>query len=278
MYLPIMPKKSHIKVAPTAYSVARARGVSDIPFAKKIAKWLGKELSKQKGFVSYPIGSKLTVTVEARYKLINKIVLRHNPAQILELACGLLPRGYLFSKQGITYVETDLSNLVELKKKMYKTIFPKLSQNLFLEEANALSKKELDRAAKHFDKNKPLVITHEGLLRYLSFKEKTKVAKNIHSLLEEFGGVWITCDITLIKLLPKRDLKNIKSRIGMDVSKNAFRNLTHAKKFFSNLGFKVKVHKLQEIQSSLSAPKVLGLTKKEVEQMLDFYVVEMTLK
>jgi len=269
---------SFSRVASTAYSVARSRALSDIPFAKKIAKWMGEELNDENRVVSDAFEPKRVITIEARYKLLDKLILQYNKGQVLELACGLLPRGYLFSKQGIIYVETDLSNLVSLKKKMYKSVFPKLPKNLFLEKANALSKKDLFNAAKHFNKNKPLVITHEGLLRYLTFEEKTIFAMNVHSLLEEFGGMWITCDITLAKMLPKNTVKKIKERIGMDVSGNAFRNVTHAKRFFTELGFKVKVHSPQEVLGELSTPKVLGLSKKEAKKMLDFYVFEMTVR
>ena len=34
----------------------------------------------------------------------------------------------------------------------------------------------------------------------LNFKEKTKVAKNVYTLLKKFGGVWITPDITFVEL------------------------------------------------------------------------------
>jgi O-methyltransferase involved in polyketide biosynthesis len=262
------------RVASTAYSVARSRALSDIPFAKEISEWMEKELGENK-IVSDAFKPKRVVTIEARYKLLNKLILQHNKGQVLELASGLLPRGYLLSKKGITYVETDLANLVSLKKRMYKSIFLKTSSNLFLEKANALSKKELLFACRHFT-SKPLIITHEGLLRYLTFNEKRIVASNIHFLLEKYGGKWITCDITLARFLPPFALKKIKDRIGMDVSRNAFRNVTHAKKFFTSLGFKVKVHRSKEILFELSTPAVLGLTAKETKLMLDFYVFEMT--
>ncbi|MFA6269223.1 MAG: hypothetical protein WCW13_02190 [archaeon] len=273
-----MTKSSHLRVAPTAYSVARSRALSDIPFAKEIAQWMGKELGDEERIVYDAYEPKQVVTLEARYKLIDKLILQHNPTQVLELACGLLPRGYLFSKQGITYVETDLKDMVLLKQKMYRAVFPALPKNLFLEEANALSKRDLSRVAKHFDKKKSLIIMHEGLLRYLNFKEKTLVAKNIHSLLEEFGGVWITSDITLKKMLPAKTLKKIKERIGMDVSQNAFSNIREAQTFFENLGFEIKVHCRTEIQSELSTPKLLHLNKQEVKRMLEYYVVEMSVK
>jgi hypothetical protein len=160
---------------------------------------------------------------------------------------------------------------------MYKEVFPALPKTLFLKKANALVKKDLVKATRHFEKI-PIIVTHEGLLRYLNFNEKTKVAKNIHSPLEEFGGVWITCDITLAKMLPKSTLKKIKDRIGLDVSKNAFRNVTCAKKFFKQLGFEIKVHSLKEIQNELVTPKVFKLTKNQTKRMLDFYVFEMRVK
>jgi len=38
------------------------------------------------------------------------------------------------------------------------------------------------------------------LLRYLTKDEKAIVAKNIYKILEEFGGVWITSDISLKRI------------------------------------------------------------------------------
>jgi len=273
-----MVKRSHTRVAPTAYSVARSRALSDIPFAPEIAKWLEKDLRDKKRIVSDAFKPKQVVTIEARYKLLDKLVLENCSGQVLELAAGLLPRGYLFSKKGITYVETDLANLATQKKRMYKSIFPKLPNTLFLEKADATKRKDLTRVARHFDKKKPLVVTHEGLLRYLTFEEKALVAKNIHLLLEEFGGVWITCDITLKKMLPKSTLRKIKKRIGMDVSKNAFKSVKHAKRFFSELGFSVVVHSPAEIQSELVTPKLFKLDEQKVSKMLNFVVFEMWAK
>jgi O-methyltransferase involved in polyketide biosynthesis len=268
-------------IIPTAFSVARSRAFSDIPFSKETATWLEEKVKLFDPKVSGRAIGK-AVTLEARYKLINKILLQHNNPQILELACGLLPRGYVFAKEGVTYVETDLADMVALKKNLYKEVYPKLPKNLFLKTANALNMEELTKVTSVFDA-KPISVTHEGLLRYLNFEEKEKVAKNVHSLLGKYGGVWVTCDITLIESMLAEDKKNhslarTKQMTGMDVTKNAFRDLAHAKNFFEELGFNVKVHSLSEIKDELITPKKLMTTKEELEKDLSWVVVEMTLK
>ncbi|MEK6958853.1 MAG: hypothetical protein AABW59_02290 [archaeon] len=64
----------------------------------------------------------------------------------------------------------------------------------------------------------------------------------------------------------------------MDVSKNAFRNVKHAKQFFEELGFKVTVHSPKEIQDELVTPKLFKLSKQKAVKMLDFVVFEMRAK
>ena len=93
----------------------------------------------------------------------------------------------------------------------------------------------------------------------------------------------MTCDISLKKSMLAEDKKmgslaQTKKMTGMDVTKNAFRDIEHAKEFFTSLGFEVKVHPLTEIRSELVTPKVLGLKEEEVGRDLSWVVVEMKVK
>jgi O-methyltransferase involved in polyketide biosynthesis len=269
--------KDYSAIGPTAYSVARSRALSDIPLAKEIADWATEKVVFRKDNPDSVLPRKV-LNIEARYKLIDKVISKYNPVQILELASGLLPRGYLFAKKGVTFVETDLPEMMEIKKRMLNELSLKIPPTLFLEKANALDLKALENACKHFDSTKPIAIINEGLLRYLNFEEKTIVAQNVHSLLERFGGVWVTSDITLAKRFTPEKLAKIKNQIGMDVTPNLFKDLKHAKKFFTDLGFKIKIHPFKEIYPELVSHKGKEISAAELKYALGWYVVEMRVK
>jgi len=266
--------KDYTNISPTAYSVARSRAQTNIPLSKEIADWAMEHVVLRKDNPDAYLVRRV-LNVEARYKLIDKVISSHNPTQILELASGLLPRGYLFASKGVTFVETDLPEMMENKKRMFNDLSLKSPQKLFLEKANALNLKELESACKHFSEKEPLVIINEGLLRYLNFEEKTIVAQNVHSLLERYGGVWITSDITLAKRFTPEGIAKIKNNIGLDITPNLFKDLKHAKKFFTDLGFKIKLHPFKEILPELTSHKGKELSAAELKYALAWYVVEM---
>jgi O-methyltransferase involved in polyketide biosynthesis len=138
-----------------------------------------------------------------------------------------------------------------------------------------LNLSDLNQATKHFDK-KPITIVNEGLLRYLSFEEKTIVAKNIHHLLKRFGGVWITPDITLKKVLHEMGKEhNYKVSLitGINVDDNRFENEEAARTFFENLGFSIERHSFMEVWDELVSPKNLGMSDEEAKRFTGSGVV-----
>jgi O-methyltransferase involved in polyketide biosynthesis len=150
---------------------------------------------------------------------------------------------------------------------------------LHIEDGNALDRDSLFAATKYF-KDKPVAVIHEGLLRYLNFEEKKTVANNIHALLEKFGGVWITSDITLKRVLSgerqeERDdnRKRVLALSGIDIGANTFENEDDAKKFFEELGFSVERHGFMEVADELVSPARIGLPRDEVENLLKDPVV-----
>jgi O-methyltransferase involved in polyketide biosynthesis len=140
--------------------------------------------------------------------------------------------------------------------------------HLFLEQGDALSQDDMQRATVHFSMPQPLAIVHEGLMRYLTFEQKAQVAKNIKALLETYGGVYITPDITLKVFIDERMKKIFSNMVGMDVSANAFENIEAAEKFFDDLGFTVEKHPFTEIKDELVSPQRLGLSEEQVQEAI----------
>ena len=94
-----------------------------------------------------------------------------------------------------------------------------------------------------------MAIATEGLLRYLTFEEKTQLAAHVHEILGRYGGWWITPDIHLKEwaaLQTPAYRKTETATLGRDLSANYFDDLDHAQAFFESCGFAVDSRPLLE--------------------------------
>lgn len=277
--------EAYAKIMQTAWPVAYARTFSDIPYTKEVFQELLslRGIERSELYDETQIRVSLAPQFEARHKLIDQLLKEADVHQILELASGLSTRGLIWTgNPAITYVETDLPDMVREKENIVTSLISKgtlpARPNLHFAEANALSFAELKLAIAAF-KQEPLAVIHEGLLRYLDFSEKQKVAENVHALLSEFGGVWITSDISLAKIIAKdaqtaqRRLGKISGLTGRDIARNLFKDVDHARSFFEDLGFSVESHGFSEVAQELVSPQALSLDHATVSEQLGTAVV-----
>jgi O-methyltransferase involved in polyketide biosynthesis len=280
--------ENYTSIIPTAYVTAYPRIFTDIPNSKEIFNELKnlREISGKPPIDDEQKVSRLAPELEARHKLIDKLILDTKITQVLELAAGLSPRGLTFTANPSNiYAELDLDEMAKMKQQILRKI-AKLPQNLKIISGNALKMDDLDRSVLSFDKQTPIAVINEGLLRYLNFDEKAIVARNVHALLERFGGVWITSDTTPRKFLATQDKvtkkdfnKKLSSLSQKNFENNMFEDNEHAVKFFSDLGFSIEVHPFIEIIDELSSPKELGYSRSETMGLLgEAVVVVMRLK
>lgn len=187
--------------------------------------------------------------MEARFKSVNHILEEYRATQVLELAAGLSPRGMDFARRGVTYVEADLDESTELKRVIVSDVLSEMPANLHLCAANVVDRGQLLRCAEMFDR-KPVAVTAEGLLRYLTFEEKRLLAANVREILSHFGGLWATTDIHLRKyaLSHRRAVRHATETeiLGRDLDPNYFDDLDHAQRFFGECGFAVDSRPLLE--------------------------------
>jgi len=281
--------KPYEKISPTAWKTAYLRTFADIKYAREIFEELEENLKASispEELKKFNESNKpeLAPQYEARYKLLNKLLKESGINQFLELASGFSPRGILMTEENpsIEYVEVDLPGILSEKKKIVEKLIAKSKlrrrDNLHFEEENALETNSLLEAA-HFFQQKPIAVFHEGLLRYLNFEEKAIIAKNIHSLLERFGGVWITPDISMKKIIQaEKDIygenKTFSEKMtGINIEENLFENEEQAQKFFRGLGFTIERHSLLEILNQLVSPQRLSLSRQVVEDQISPVVV-----
>ena len=261
--------KSYESVSDTAIRTAYARTFSDIPYSKETYEWLRKNCSEE-----VILNKLLAPEMEARYKLIDKLLKETGITQILELASGYSSRGLIFSENGYHYVEMDLEGVSNNKKRMINEIF-KMNDNLNIVSGNALNIEDYYKCNKFFSDNQKLAIINEGLLRYLTFDEKRKVAQNIYQELKKYGGVWITCDVTPMKYIEVQNKLNISTKINKD-DKSLRQNLNdrfldeeHIRKFFGEIGFNdIEIHHDIEVKAELKSLDSIGMDKDYFDELL----------
>jgi O-methyltransferase involved in polyketide biosynthesis len=244
------------KISFTSKLTAYMRQFADITFASDVADLIGAgkafdALLRQHALKPDDLTWYAPI-FEARHKSIGAMIRRSNGHQVLELASGFSPRGLAVTADPkITYVETDLPQTIVEKRRLLSAISKRHRlmprDNFRIVGANALEREQLQAATTYFQPGQPLLIVHEGLLQYLSSSETEQVARNIHELLGQYGGAWITPDFSL-----KADAENLSAqqetfrRIIAEATErtmynNAFENMEHLREYFRGLGFQIEV-------------------------------------
>lgn len=275
----------HSKISPTAKLVAYWRQFSDVPYAKEVSEFIGaKQLSEKilQSSTSLENMAWLAPMIEARYKSINSAIQKEGIKQIFELASGVALRGLtLTSDPEVVYVETDLKGISEEKKSLVDKIRALHSlaprQNLHFETVNVLSLQEIEKASSHFKPSQPIAIIHEGLMPYLSVPEKEILAKNIHTLLTRFGGVWITPDFTHKKELEKSwnrngEMEKMIQTVGSLTERNfkdaAFESDEDIHKFCDRMGFEFTVSPQMDGSFKLTSTESVSVPKSVIDELL----------
>jgi O-methyltransferase involved in polyketide biosynthesis len=275
--------EQYTTIIPTAYLTSYPRIFTDIPYSKEIFTELEHILQQKDGAV---VGEELKVKklapeIEARYLLVNNLLRKSGVHQVLELASGLSSRGLVMSRDPeVKYAELELGQMADIKKEIVYRLIG-LRDNLRIVSGNALRLSDLEKAVEYFDHGKQICVINEGLLRYFDFSEKAQVARGIHLLLEQFGGLWITPDITLKKLLETQDKmtmpgknKMISASTGKNYhGDNSFENSEQAIKFFEDQGFSVETHQFSEVASLLVSPRELDIAEIEAEKIISHGMV-----
>jgi O-methyltransferase involved in polyketide biosynthesis len=263
-------------VIPTGWLTAYGRSFSDIPYAPEVFAALDTLHNKDESaeLLQKMKNTDLAPKFEARYKLLNILLKQTNATQILEVAAGLSTRGLdMTANPAITYVEVDLPLMMRDKRHIFTELraagkIPN-RPNLHLEDGNAMVLQDLQRATRVFQPDKPLTILTEGLLRYLTLAEQATYTDHMVQLLKQFGGTWITPDISIIykgdgTTTARRSM--IAQITGKDTSHNRFHDMAEAKKFFENRGLHVTQHNFEEVIGQLTSPQSLGLTSEQTRK------------
>lgn len=148
------------------------------------------------------IGSDIKTTLLQRHFLIDReldaLIAAHPRLQVLEIACGLSPRGHRFCQRhpGITYVEADLPGMAARKRALLSPL-ASLDARHRLVTCNILDQGTSDSLeaviAREFDPALPLVVITEGLVNYFDLDTISGVWRRLALALRAFpAGTYLT--------------------------------------------------------------------------------------
>lgn len=190
------PANSFDKISRTALMVAYIRQFTDIPYSKEIAKLVNAQAVVEKlieNTSDRPV--EVGIYIEGRYKFVNKLLAQSQVTQIIELASGLQPRGMIMTENPeVTFIESDLPGILAQKQEIAQKLVGQRLNYYFTAINAANINNEFPLHVNYLNTQKPVVITCEGLMMYLTFPEKQMVFKNIREMLQIYGGIWITPD------------------------------------------------------------------------------------
>jgi O-methyltransferase involved in polyketide biosynthesis len=177
-------------------------GLSDAHFATGRGKLFFTLLRPFEYCARCLIGSDIKTTLLQRHFLIDReleaLIAAHPGLQVLEIACGLSPRGHRFTRRhaGLFYVEADLPGMVARKRRLLEQI-GSLDGNHRLVVCNILDRGTHDSLeeviAREFDTARPLAVITEGLVNYFDLTTISAVWQRLADALRAFpAGVYLT--------------------------------------------------------------------------------------
>jgi O-methyltransferase involved in polyketide biosynthesis len=219
----------------------------ELPFVRDAAEIvLGKEaLAAEHARLRNLVGWQMRLThfVE-RYKSLDALLAASGITTIVELAAGLSLRSLaLAQRQHVTYLDTDLPEMIETKRDLVEQLaVGALVGDVSLRAMYALAERELATAIVELPAG-PIAIINEGLLMYLDDAEKRRLLASVREVLVRRGGVWITADIYL-KTPPQmpqigRDDRLHDFLVTHRVEENKFASLAAAEQLFADAGFAI---------------------------------------
>ena len=289
----------HYRISPTAIFCAKVRAeYMNMPYTKEIYQeltergeggWQGMvtPLIKELALNSANLRAKASI-LEGRYLSTNDAINRLGPCNVLELACGVSPRGLQFTVPGsprdqALYAETDLFKMLETKKEIVASIRKQegeeVSPNHYFMQMNALHRWQMKPVGELLSEkghDNPVAIVHEGLLMYLNSCERARLRDNIASFLREYSpnGAWITTDMAPRSAFRKNILLQIISdKIAKKTGRkfSGFKSDEEALDFVSEGGLKGEFLPNDHLLDRLSCSKTLAIDSARLKKVAPGY-------
>ncbi|WP_281645100.1 class I SAM-dependent methyltransferase [Parendozoicomonas sp. Alg238-R29] len=161
--------------------------------------WLLKPINS---FIKLLTGADIETFLLERHKVIDHkvaaLIEKHPDLQIVEIACGLSPRGARIMSSnyaGLSYVEADLPDMAAKKQNLLQRL-GLLNNNHVVQTCNILNSKgsdSLEHLLGNLDINRPVLIITEGLVNYFDLPVISDVWQRMAEQLKSFpAGYYVT--------------------------------------------------------------------------------------
>lgn len=193
----MLPQRTSDAISPTAHYTGYiwARNGLSHPALQTVEGRVLFELVRPSMIASAALGQgTLETYLMARHTAIDAVLTRAIDSgavtQVLEVACGLSPRGWRFTQkygERLTYVEADLPAMAGRKRRALERM-GSLSGRHRVEDIDVLSESGVAMVAEGLDRTEGLAIITEGLLGYLPTDAVRGVWRRFASTLSEFSA------------------------------------------------------------------------------------------
>ena len=171
------------------------------PDAVALLPIIGLETELQEGakILPAPIGNCYKIAQLARYEINNTAAIRSSAPNIVDLPSGYSPRGFRVASAGKRYFGFDLPVVIDdMAPAAQKVMTPEQRRLSSYHAVDATNYQSMKNALD--DVKGELCIVTEGLLGYFNEPELVSLCQAIHRLLSEYGGCWITADLSILRI------------------------------------------------------------------------------
>lgn len=237
--------RDYSTISPSALSLLLMKSQTSIPYARQAAELLwGNSVPSELSEAVLDENARRRMRHFAnRYFSLDRLLAEAGCPNVLELGAGLSFRGLdLATKSDVYYLDTDLPEISALKADLITKLEPtRTLPNLRIAALNALDGEAFQALVDTLPSG-PLAIINEGLLVYLSTREKVLLAQSVRRALERRRGVWLTGDIYVRNpggSAPTAGYGRTREFIDRHrVEQNKFSDFAEAARFFSENGFR----------------------------------------
>lgn len=200
--------------------------------------------------------------------LVTQAIEQEGVTQILEIACGLSPRGLRFRKKyDIHYVEADLPEMAANKHRLLArhgllgSKHQVVPLNILHEQSNDSLESIIQQ---HFDTRQPLLVITEGLINYFSLPTISQFWQRLATTLQQFPqGIYLTDNYPLMEDHPfRKTMRGLGGLLGTISRSNVnfhFERDDETQSHFSALGFtNTRIHNPADYYDTLSMPQSRG--------------------
>ena len=220
---------------------------------------------------------------EIRYASLNDFVQSEGYTTVMDLGCGVSPRGIYMARKGLNYIGVELEPVVKTLEEYTPMFLTDAEQrNIHFAVADVTDREAMLKAVENFPGK--VCVLLENLSIYLSIEQQKAMLKNIHEILKIHGGCFVTSDHLSDEIFlgaatavyGKKDGEAIFERSAnlyegiaeIDFFDTYFDRPKEAMQFIEEQGFKIEVRPLFTKSPSLYSLK--SLNDKQTKKIINF--------